>query len=72
MGWCSGTPIFDAVAKFVIESSQPEQAKVDVLKTLAEAMENEDWDCQDDSDYRDHPIVKRVLHELHPDWDWLP
>lgn len=68
MGWCSATDIFDAVAEFVLSTDKPEQDQVDVLKVLADALEDQDWDCQDDSDYREHPIVKRVMRELHPDW----
>jgi len=40
-------------------------------RQLADAMENEDWDCQGDSAYYDHPIIKRVWKDLDPDWeDW--
>lgn len=69
MGWCSGTEIFDNVAKFVLSTDKPDQEKIEILRVLAEAMENQDWDCQDDSDYRTHPIIKQVFRELHPNWE---
>jgi hypothetical protein len=68
MGWCSGTPIFDKMAAFVLDSDLPEARKIDVLYTLADAMENEDWDCQSDSHYYGHPLVQNVMRTLHPDW----
>lgn len=68
MGWCSGTPIFDSVASYVISSDLTELRKFEVLRTLADAMEDEDWDCQSDSQYWDNEIVQRVMLALHPDW----
>jgi hypothetical protein len=68
MGWCSGTDIFDAVAADVIDSELPEAAQERIIKTLINAMEDHDWDCQGDSDYYEHPLVQRVVKELHPDW----
>lgn len=68
MGWCSGTEIFDAVAKYVVSTDQPEDVQVNLLLTLADAMEDMDWDCQQDSAYYDHPIVQKVMRSLHPDW----
>lgn len=68
MGWCSGTSIFDKVAKFVIDSNLQDYLKFDVLATLADAMEDEDWDCQSDSNYWDNELVQRVMKHLHPDW----
>lgn len=68
MGWCSGTEIFDAVVSFVLKTDASDDEKSSLLKTLADALENHDWDCQQDSDHYEHPIVQRVMHELHPDW----
>jgi hypothetical protein len=71
MGWCSATPIFDKMAEFVINSPQSEDQKVATLAYLAGALENEDWDCQHDSRFYDHPLVKRVMRQLHPNWEEL-
>jgi hypothetical protein len=66
MGWCSATVIFDQIAKIVL-SDQPIDKKA-VLKTVIKALEDGDWDCQQDSDYWDDPIVQSVMRELHPRW----
>lgn len=71
MGWCSATTIFDAMCKYLLESTRPDEEKVADLKVLAEQLEDGDWDCQQDSDYYDHPVVRRVFQELHPDWEEL-
>lgn len=68
MGWCSATDIFDNVCKSVLDSAIPEEEQYRVLYNLANQLENEDWDCQSDSDYYKHPLVKRIMIELHPDW----
>lgn len=68
MGWCSATTIFDDVAGFVPASSQSDDDKIAVLTKPAGALEDGDWDCQQDSDYYDDPIVQRVFRALHPRW----
>ena len=68
MGFCSGTEIFDPVAKYVIESGMPEPYRHELLKVLVSALEDHDWDCQQDSSYYDFPLIERVMLELHPDW----
>ena len=68
MGWCSATVIFDKVAAFVLASTSSEEDQYQVLLTLADALEDNDWDCQSDSAYYNHPLVQRIMNELHPDW----
>lgn len=68
MGWCSGTDIFDAVAKLILSKDEVSEEEIQVLKTLVDALEDGDWDCQGDSDFYEHPIVQRIMRELHPDW----
>lgn len=68
MGWCSGTSIFDGIAEFVIENGIDEQDSVNLLVRLIDALENEDWDCQQDSHYYNNPIVQKAFEALHPDW----
>lgn len=68
MGWCSGTRIFDAVAKEVL-SDAPMDKKA-VLRAVIVALEDDDWDCQSDSRYFDDPTVREVMKETHPNWDW--
>jgi hypothetical protein len=71
MGFCSGTDIFEPVAKVVLESQWSDEIKYTVIRELVDALENHDWDCQDESEYWQHPIVRRVFKDLHPDWDFL-
>lgn len=66
MGWCSATVIFDDVVGALIGDTK--LSKKATIKKLAEALEDGDWDCQQDSAYWDHPIVQRVFKELHPHW----
>lgn len=68
MGWCSGTSIFDHVAKVILKSSATDEEKYETIYALAEALEYQGWDCQADSDYWDEPIVRRVFKVLHPSW----
>ena len=71
MGWCSGTTVFDRVAKAILECDASEDTKVLLLCALTEACEDHDWDCQDDSVHYDHPLVQRAFFIVHPNWDWL-
>lgn len=68
MGWCSATRIFDPIVGALLDD-KPVDKKA-LIKMLAEELENGDWDCQMDSNYWDHPLVREVFKELHPDWDW--
>lgn len=65
MGWCSATEIFDVV---VGEILHPGLDKEGIIKLLIETLENNDWDCHQDSVYYDNPIVQKILKELHPRW----
>ena len=68
MGWCSGTDVFDNVCKSVLESAIPEADQYRVLHELANQLEDQDWDCQSDSVYYDHPLVQKIMRDLHPRW----
>lgn len=82
MGWCSGTGVFDAVAsKFLAEPRKEKNAKIKfktdlsdevkiMIRTLIEALEDMDWDCQDESTYWDHPLVRSIMRDRHPHWAW--
>jgi hypothetical protein len=65
MGWCSGTEIFDAVVEDLLN---PDLSKEDIIYNLILTLEGRDWDCQMESEYYDHPIVKKLFEEAHPDW----
>lgn len=75
MGFCSGTDIFDPVAKFVLESDQSETAKEGVLRELIIALWDHDWDCESDSAYRncilDKPCkIMLYTQRRRPDPTW--
>lgn len=66
MGWCSATYIFDVMAEALLNNN-PKEPK-ELLKHLAKILEDSDWDCQQDSDYWNHPVVQEIMKELHPNW----
>ena len=66
MGWSSGTVIFDQIAEIVL-SDEPLDKRA-TLKAVIAALESEDWDCQNDSEYWEHPIVQSIMREMHPRW----
>lgn len=66
MGWCSATYIFDAIAGALLDDAPVN--KKQILKLVVDALEEGDWDCQSDSEYYDHPLVKEIMKENHPGW----
>ena len=69
MGWCSGTNIFDAVTEALLEEKDNKPVDVKkVLTVLTYVLEDNDWDCQSDSDYYEHPIVQEIMKKRHPKW----
>ena len=67
MGWCSGSEIafemIDAIEKYV----EDEDVQFELVKALFKTLEWMDWDCQ--SDLAGDPLARKVLKEMHPDWD---
>lgn len=63
MGWCSGTDIFDLVVEALLEGEVTDKDKK-VIGELIVALKGNDWDCQQDSQYWYHPIVKQIYKEL--------
>lgn len=61
MGWCSGTVVFDAAVEAILD---PNADKKYAIKALIESLEDLDWDCQCESDYWEHPLVKECFIEL--------
>lgn len=69
MGWCSGTDIFDEFAPVLLtHDSLSTGEKVELLVALIDALENHDWDCQQDSAHWGDPIVQEAMKRLHPKW----
>lgn len=66
MGWCSGTLIFDNVCDALLADEKPSLEQT--IRALICALEDGDWDCQMDSEYWGHPLVGKVMREIHPSW----
>lgn len=66
MGWCSATIIFDNVCDSLL--SENPISKKEMLKRLIMQLEDGDWDCQEESEYFDDPLVAEIFKELHPKW----
>lgn len=67
MGWGSATVIFDNVCKSLLKVDKPLTVEETICSLVIE-LENADWDCQQDSDYWNHPIVQKIMRKLHPNW----
>ena len=70
MGWCSGTDIFDPVVNKVLQQDIDDKQKTKIIIALIEALQEHDWDCESDSDYWEHPLVRKAFKKICPDWDW--
>jgi hypothetical protein len=68
MGWCSGTVAFDSVLDALLAEKKP--SLEETIRSLVVTLEDMDWDCQQDSEYWSHPVVRSVMKKLHPDWDF--
>jgi hypothetical protein len=65
MGWCSGTIIFDDMVEALLYPGRVD--KKETIKRLIKTLWNADWDCEFDSSYITHPLVKEAFAELEPD-----
>lgn len=48
MGWSSGSEIMQAVIKVVKKEVPDSSQRTRIYKPILEAMENHDWDCQNE------------------------
>lgn len=67
MGWCSGTEIFDVAAEAILDSNKNKQWQKDSLTSIIIVLQGQDWDCECESAYWDHPIVQEIFRELDPE-----
>ena len=58
MGWCSATLIFDDVCDAIFNE---DCSKTEILSRLIGTLEDMDWDCQMDSRYSNHPVVRELF-----------
>lgn len=73
MGWCSATEIFDTVAKAVLPLTElHDYQKITILRKTIEVLADGDWDCESDSTYWTHPLVRQSFKssKYYNDWDW--
>ena len=62
MGWCSGTGFFDPVCRLILDLEVGDIIKKKMIKGLIEALEDQDWDCQSESEYWHNPLVREVMN----------
>lgn len=70
MGWSSATMIFDSVCDTVLADGDKKPTPEETIRALAAALESADWDSQQESAYWENPVVRKVMKELHPHWDF--
>jgi hypothetical protein len=70
MGWASGSLIADAIIKTVKAEVKDKEARRRIYLGVIRALENGDWDTQDESLGQD-PAFDVAMRELHPDWEEL-
>lgn len=63
MGWCSGTVVFDAVCDALLGEDKEVDKKY-ALRALIDVLHDEDWDCESESEYFNHPLVKEAFCDL--------
>lgn len=82
MGWTSTGAVFDSVAKALVELNAPADTKTRVLGDLIGALQEGDWDTEDESldAFRDDPAIVEAFGQhgvtidcgasRHSDSDW--
>lgn len=65
MGWASGSQLLSAVLDATLKHI-PKNKRTKAVKDLVEAFEEHDCDTIEEV-WDDHPIVKKVCLEMHPD-----
>jgi hypothetical protein len=65
MGWCSGTIVFDGIVEALLYPGRVDHKEV--IKKLITSLWELDWDCEFDSKYITHPLVKEAFIELDPE-----
>lgn len=48
-------------------SEKPVDKKA-VVKHIIRVLQDMDWDCESDSNYWEHPVVREVFREINPEW----
>jgi len=65
MGWSGGTRIFDAVAEELdVQNLTLKSSQEDILVVLGKALQEADWDNEQESDYWGDRRFKKVWQRL--------
>lgn len=67
MGWASGSRIMNAVIDAVQPHVTDQAAREAIYQPIINALEEGDWDTQDESEGRD-PAYDAVIRAMHPTW----
>ena len=67
MGWASGSEVMDEIIEVVQKEIKDPEARFRLYKGIIEALENQDWDTQNECEGQDDAFDK-ALTKLHPDW----
>lgn len=68
MGWAGGRDVMDSIIDVVLREIQDRGLQQRLFKGIIEALEDADWDTQDEC--LDRSIAfDEALDELHPEWD---
>lgn len=67
MGWSSGSSIMSKVIEGVKPQVADKDARKAIYTTVIEALEDGDWDTQDECLGEDD-AYDEAIKELHPDW----
>jgi hypothetical protein len=65
MGWASAGAIFDPVAQALVDLDADEHTKRKVLGPLIDALQDGDWDTEDESleQFRDDPVIVSLFYQ---------
>ena len=65
MGWNSGNEIFDPVAQTLIDLEVTDAVKSKVLYVLMDALQENDWDTEDESleRFKNDPAIVQIFHQ---------
>lgn len=64
MGFCSATEIFDGILDHFLAEDSENKEPIEVIKILIKTLWAMDWDCEGDSKYWEHPLIKQAFREL--------
>ena len=62
MGWASGSDIAEVVAKLLLKYVPKDKLKMEAQKAL-NALEDQDWDCQNEVELFDYILVLEEIKE---------